>query len=158
MDSVNGSRRSLLEFKQLLLPVALLRITSSLGHPPDFDALLADICMSLAIFYFCVRILGVCKQGKSAECGIVNWHGAICYIGRKSRAYVWLSMGGCIWSDHDGNWDVGAEKLTIEDNRSGSMFRSIRVRRALTITQVRAAGCRLDCSQSTGEPSVKDTL
>ncbi|KAJ3907327.1 hypothetical protein F5879DRAFT_538064 [Lentinula edodes] len=39
-----GSRRSLLEAKQLLLPVALLRITSSPGHSPDFDALLADIC------------------------------------------------------------------------------------------------------------------
>ncbi|KAJ3922619.1 hypothetical protein F5877DRAFT_63909 [Lentinula edodes] len=58
-----GSRRSLLEAKQLLLPVALLRITSSPGHSPDFDALLADIW-----------ILGVCKQEKSAECGLVNWH------------------------------------------------------------------------------------
>ncbi|KAJ4475140.1 hypothetical protein C8R41DRAFT_905025 [Lentinula lateritia] len=152
MDSVNGSRRSLPEFKQLLLPVALLRITSSLGHPPDFDALLADI-------YFSLNTTTI-QPSFQVSCDILFLRkdiGAICYIGRKSRAYVWLSMGGCIWSDHDGNWDVGAEKLTIEDNRS-SRFRSIRVRRALTITQVRAAGCRLDCSQSTGEPSVKDTL
>ncbi|KAJ3893101.1 hypothetical protein GG344DRAFT_64086 [Lentinula edodes] len=101
-----GSRRSLLEFEQLLLPVALLRITSSSGHSPDFDALLADICntrdrqfnpyevdycrvsedfslntttvqpsfqVSCDIL-FLRWILGVCKQEKSAECGLVNWH------------------------------------------------------------------------------------